>query len=201
MMRSAPICFAARTPIRPTAPSPTTTTVEPGWTRAASAAYQPVPSTSEIASRLGIRSSTGVRRGDQRAVGQRHARVGRLRAGHELALLAGGLKAEPAMRTGVVGEAERADDELAGLDRLHLAADLDDHAAVFMAHVHGAVDIGCSPRYGQRSEPQMQVADSLMMASVGFWIFGSATSSKRRRRGREGRWRAWLFSFCWESGE
>ena len=59
MIRSAPICFAASTPISPPAPSPTTTTVEPGRTRAASAAYQPVPSTSEVASRLGIRSSGG----------------------------------------------------------------------------------------------------------------------------------------------
>src|ERR1700678_2167491 len=59
MIRPASICFAASTPIRPTAPSPTTTTVEPGCTRAASAAYQPVPSTSDVANKLGIRSSAG----------------------------------------------------------------------------------------------------------------------------------------------
>src|SRR5271165_1687007 len=59
MIRSAPICFADRTPRSPTAPSPTTTTVEPGFTFAASAANQPVPSTSETARRLGIRSSEG----------------------------------------------------------------------------------------------------------------------------------------------
>ena len=46
--------------MRPTAPSPTTTAVQPGWTRAASAAYHPVPSTSDAASRLGIRSSGGI---------------------------------------------------------------------------------------------------------------------------------------------
>jgi hypothetical protein len=37
------ICFAESTPSRPTAPSPTTTTVEPGFTLAAVAANQPVP--------------------------------------------------------------------------------------------------------------------------------------------------------------
>jgi hypothetical protein len=35
----------------------------------------------------------------------------------------------------------------------------------------GAVT-GFRPRNGQRSEPQMQEAESRMMASVGFWIFG-----------------------------
>ena len=59
MIRSAPICFADSTASRPTAPSPTTATVDPGFTLAASAANQPVPSTSEVVSRLGIRSSGG----------------------------------------------------------------------------------------------------------------------------------------------
>src|SRR6478609_7862407 len=40
-----------------------------------------------------------------------------------------------------------------------------------------------APRNGQRSEPQMQLADSFMMASVGFRIFGSATSSQRTSPG------------------
>src|SRR5206468_11734314 len=59
MIRSAPICFADSTASRPTAPSPTTATVAPGFTWAASAANQPVPSTSDVVSRLGIRSSDG----------------------------------------------------------------------------------------------------------------------------------------------
>ena len=59
MIRSAPICLAERTPRRPTAPSPTTATVLPGPAWAESAAYQPVPSTSEAASRCGIRSASG----------------------------------------------------------------------------------------------------------------------------------------------
>jgi hypothetical protein len=59
MMRSAPICFADSTPSNPTAPSPTTATVAPGVTFAASAANQPVPRTSDVVSRLGSRSSDG----------------------------------------------------------------------------------------------------------------------------------------------
>ncbi len=59
MIRSAPSCLADSTPSRPTAPSPTTATVLPGWTSAATAAYQPVPSTSEALSRLGSNSSPG----------------------------------------------------------------------------------------------------------------------------------------------
>ena len=35
------------------------------------------------------------------------------------------------------------------------------------------------PRYGQRSDPQMQVADIRMMASVGWAMAGAARSSKR----------------------
>ena len=59
MIRSAPICFADSTPSSPTAPSPTTTTVDPGFTFAASAANQPVPSTSDVVSRLGNNSAGG----------------------------------------------------------------------------------------------------------------------------------------------
>ena len=62
MIRSAPICFADSTPSSPTAPSPTTTTVAPGFTLAASAANQPVPITSDSASRLGIMSVSGTSR-------------------------------------------------------------------------------------------------------------------------------------------
>jgi len=47
----------------------------------------------------------------QRAVGQRHASERCLRAGHEFALLAGRLETEMAMRAGIVGQNEAADDE------------------------------------------------------------------------------------------
>jgi hypothetical protein len=59
MTRSAPSSLAAMTPQSPTAPSPTTTAVSPGLTSAARAAYQPVPMTSDTASRLGTNCSSG----------------------------------------------------------------------------------------------------------------------------------------------
>ena len=77
MIRSAPICFAESTPSSPTAPSPTTTTVAPGFTLAASAANQPVPITSDSAQQardhVGVRHVAG---GDERAVRERHAQRG-----------------------------------------------------------------------------------------------------------------------------
>src|ERR687883_613427 len=59
IIRAAPICLAESPPSRPTAPSPTTATVLPGWTLAATAANQPVPITSESVSKLGISSFDG----------------------------------------------------------------------------------------------------------------------------------------------
>src|SRR5207245_26022 len=60
MILSAPICLAESIPSNPTAPSPTTATVEPGFTFAASAANQPVPMTSESVNKLGIKFSEGI---------------------------------------------------------------------------------------------------------------------------------------------
>src|SRR5579859_2571501 len=59
------------------------------------------------------------------------------------------------MRTGVVGKAERAHDELAGLYALYSAADFQDHAAVLVPHMHGF-------RYRIRATigPQIGTADA-----------------------------------------
>jgi hypothetical protein len=46
--------------------------------------------------------------------------------------------------------------------------------------------IGWMPRYGHRSEPHTHVAEILMMASVGFMIFGVSRSSKRHLLVRKG---------------
>jgi hypothetical protein len=43
--------------------------------------------------------------------------------------------------------------------------------------------IGCSPRYGHRSDPHTQVTAMRMTASVGSTIFGISRSSKRMSRG------------------
>ena len=42
---------------------------------------------------------------------------------------------------------------------------------------------GLMPRYGHRSDPHTQVAEILMMASVGLMIVGAPRSSKRTSRG------------------
>jgi hypothetical protein len=77
-----------------------------------------------------------VGRGDQGAVGQGDAQQVGLGAesAHRDAVDAGALVAGPADLTGVVGGPERADHELARLDRLHRVADLLDDAGVFVPH-------------------------------------------------------------------
>ena len=57
--RSAPSSTAASTAHRPTAPSPTTATVSPGFTPAATAQCQPVGKTSERVSRDGTSAASG----------------------------------------------------------------------------------------------------------------------------------------------
>src|SRR5919206_3441233 len=122
--------------IRPTAPWPTTATVLPGPASAATAPNQPVPSTSEAASRLGIRSSGG-----RPGVATRVPSASGMRAYSACAPVdAGRLVAGPADLAGVVRREERADDELARLDQAHLAADLLDDADVLVAHRGRPVD-------------------------------------------------------------
>ncbi len=141
IIRSAPICLAESTASSPTAPSPTTTTVVPGFTLAASAANQPVPSTSDVVSRLGTRSPDGTSgRCHQRPVGQRDAQQWRLRPRHELTMDARRLVTVLAMGTRVVRCGERTDHELPRFDGLDRAADLFDKTAVLVPHRRRAVD-------------------------------------------------------------
>src|SRR5215217_6299824 len=147
MILSAPSCFAARTPSRPTAPSPTTATVLPGPAWAATAPNQPVPSTSEAANRLGMRSSAG-----------------RSGVATGLPLDAGRLVPGSADLAGVVRGEERADHELTRLDGGDLVADLLDHADVLVAHRRRAVvalDAPVGPQVGAahagRGQPQDRV--------------------------------------------
>src|SRR3954447_24496666 len=137
MMRSAPSCFAARMPRSPTAPSPTTATVLPGPASAASAANQPVTSTSEAGIREGMRSGFGhARGGDEGAVGERDAGQFRLGADgpHQHPVHAVGLVPGLADLAAVVGGPEGPDDEVADLDGADLGADLLDDANVLVTH-------------------------------------------------------------------
>lgn len=134
MMRSAPSSLAAMTPDRPTAPSPTTTAVEPDFTSAALAAYHPVPMTSDRASRSGISSSGGCSGVQTRVPSARGMRTYSAWAPFtHCACRRGGLVAELAHRAGVVGSDEGADDELARPDARYVAADLFDYADVLVA--------------------------------------------------------------------
>src|SRR5947208_13164027 len=152
IIRSAPICLADRTPRSPTAPSPTTATVLPGFTLAASAANHPVPITvgesQQARDQLRRRSLPG---GDQRSVGERHTQPVRLRTADELAMLAGGVVAGLAVGTRVVRGEERTDDELARLDLRDGAADLLDDAAVLVPYggrLGDLVDAAIVPEVG-----------------------------------------------------
>src|SRR6185437_153092 len=72
-------------------------------------------------------------RGDEGAVGHRNSdRLG-LTAAHHRSVQAGRLYSVAAVRAGVVGRPERADDELAGTHRGDLGSDSLDDAAVFVS--------------------------------------------------------------------
>src|SRR6266404_6126582 len=134
MILWAPICLADSTPSKPTAPSPTTTTVESGFTFAASAANHPVPITSESANKLGTISPEGTSGVHQGAVSEWHPQQRCLRRADELRVLARGLITDLAVGAGVVGGEERSDDELTRLAGGDCAADLLNDAAVLVSH-------------------------------------------------------------------
>jgi hypothetical protein len=96
-----------------------------------------------------------VRSGDERAVGERDASQLCLRAdgAHEHPLDTRALVAGLAELAGAVGGPERADHELAGRDRVDLAADLLDDADVLVAHRGRPVD-----RFDPAVGPQVRAA-------------------------------------------
>src|SRR3954464_746183 len=102
MMRSAPICFAESTPRSPTAPSPTTTTVAPGFhvrcIGGKPAGAHHVRQGEHAGDVVGIGY---VASRDECAVGERHAQSWRLCAADRRPALAGGLIPMPAMRARV----------------------------------------------------------------------------------------------------
>ena len=137
------------TPQRPTAPSPTTAAILPGPTFAASAAWWPVPITSESVSSDGISASSSAdRQDDERSVGLRDAHRLALAAvelgpAPEAAVQARGLQPLLAEHAGAVGPGERGDDEVARLHRADVGADGLDEADELVAH----------PAAGRRSAP------------------------------------------------
>src|SRR5438445_7983098 len=107
MILSAPICLADSTPSKPTAPSPTTTTVEPGFN------VRRIGGKPSGAHNVGERQQArhhlarrNVRGSHQGAVSEWHAQQRRLRRADELRVLARGLITDLAVGTGVVGREE-----------------------------------------------------------------------------------------------
>ena len=132
MIRSAPSCLAARTPSRPTAPSPTTATVCPaglGGDGGEPAGAEHVRGGQQRRDQVGVGHAGGR---DEGAVGQRDPRVLGLgaRDGTGSTVHAVRLVAGLADLAGVVGGEERADDEVADLDVPDVRADLLDDADV-----------------------------------------------------------------------
>ena len=149
--------------------------VDPGLPFAASAANQPVPSTSETARKLGTRSAGGtsvVATSVPSAIGTRsngacapviHSRWARR-------VIPGAT-----VRAGVVRGGERSDHELTAFDGRDAPANLLNDAASWPM---GAGPLaGFRPRYGHRSDPQMHVTDMRIIASVGSTMVGSGLSS------------------------
>ena len=161
-MRSAPRRAAARTPERPTAPSPTTATVLPRLTPALTAAWWPVPITSESASSERIISVGVAGAGDahEGGVGERHAHGLALAAVHaavgpEAAVDAARGDARPAVRAGAVAVGEGGDDDVALVERADLGADVLDHADELVADRPVRLVGRLAP-----VEPQVRAADA-----------------------------------------
>ena len=93
----------------------------------------------------------------QGAVRQRYADPLGLAAVVAAAVLAGGLETGPAVRAGVVGGEEAADDEPAGLDVRTASPTSSTMPQYSWPIAHGLVNLS-RPRYGHRSDPQTQVA-------------------------------------------
>ena len=123
-------------------------------------------------------------RGDEGAVGERDARQLGLGpdGAHQHAVNAVGLVAGPADLARVVGGPEGAHHEVPDLDGADLVADLLDHTDVLVAH-HLVLDRLGAAVGPQVADPQMQVALSRMIASVGSMIVGSSRSSTRTSPG------------------
>ena len=192
-MRSAPRRAAASTAHRPTAPSPTTTTVLPALTSAETAAWWPVPITSDSVSRLYTSVSSGASEVATRvpsAMGTRtHSpwppSTGRpysslpphqAPCSHEVCIpLRQWMHVPSLIAKGAMTKSPRR------MDRTSEPASSTMPTNSCPIRVAGFV--GVMPRYGHRSEPQTQEATTRTSTSVERRISGSGTSSTRMSRG------------------
>ncbi|CAM5564356.1 hypothetical protein SCANM63S_09385 [Streptomyces canarius] len=190
MIRSAPFSFAAITPHSPTAPSPTTTAVEPGLTSAASAAYQPVPITSETASRPGQNSSPGTSSVATRvpwALGMRTYSAWQVVMNSRFTQL----DCHPLRQLAQV-LSEVANEPTANWPGSTEVTSLPTASTkpTYSCPMGCASSVASRPRQGHRSVPHTQVTAVRMTASVGSRISGSSRVSKRTSPG------AWITAPC-----
>src|SRR5690349_18885234 len=179
MIRSAPICFADNTPSNPTAPSPTTATIDPGFTSAASAANQPVPSTSEAVKRLATRSSDGrsfVATSVPSASGTRKygacAPDRNCRCAHD--------DWNPCRQCAqVLSEAAKEPTTNCPFRIVLTSLPTSSTMPQYSWPIGVGPAIGCSPRYGHRSDPHTHAAEILMIASLRSISVGSGIDSNR----------------------
>src|SRR5919204_4527815 len=184
-IRSAPSCLAASTPSRPTAPSPTTATVLPGPASAATAANQPVPSTSEAASSDGTRSGPGM---PEVATSVPSASGTRARSAWVPMVPISTLCTQrdwcPARQIAqVLSEVKKEPTTKSPTLIVSTAPPTCSTTPTYSWPIGVGRVIGSMPRYGQRSEPHTHAAATLMTASVGSTIVGSSRSSTRTSRG------------------
>ena len=184
MICSAPRRFAAITPHRPTAPSPTTAAILPGPTSRASAAWWPVAITSVSVSSDGISASSGAdRERDERAV--------RLRYAHRLALPAvDAVRAVPAAVEArrvqplaaedarAVGPEERRATRSPAFT-VRTSSPTASTTPTNSWPIRRPPSLGSIALYGQRSLPQMAARVTRTSASVGSTRCASGTVSTR----------------------
>ncbi len=183
MIRSAPSSFAAITAHRPTAPSPTTTAVEPGVTWAASAAHQPVPITSDTARSPGQNSSSGTSSVATRvpcAFGMRTYSAWQVLMNSRFTQF----DWKPARQCGQVlsDVANEPTTNWPGRTAV-TSGPVSSTKPTYSWPIGCASSVASRPRHGHRSEPQTQVTAVRMIASVGFRILGSSRVSKRTSPG------------------
>jgi hypothetical protein len=184
MICSAPRRFAAITPQRPTAPSPTTAAVLPGPTLAHTAAWWPVPITSASVRRDGISASSspaGSTASVPSAWGTRTASA--------CAPATGPLPKNPPLMQAVCSlswqKMQVPSEKANGMTTkspcfmVRTSAPISSTVAIASWPITRPVSLCGSVLYGQRSLPQMQARVTRMMASVGSSILGSGTFSIR----------------------
>src|SRR3954467_1364563 len=184
MICSAPRRFAAMTPHSPTAPSPTTATESPGLPPATTAAWWPVPSTSDSVSSDGISASsspTGSAKSVPSAYGTRSASA--------WAPFIPLLPKKPTWTQAVCRPSwqnahvpsENANGMTTTSPRLMVrpSAPTSSTTPIASCPMDWPVSDGSIAPYGHRSLPQMQALVTRTTASVGSSILGSATSCTR----------------------